>query len=76
MHLEEYQDLARQTAGRALKVRLASPAATPAPAAPAAPSPADVKREQLLKEAAREPAVQDTLDLFGGKVVDVKEAKA
>lgn len=74
MHLEEYQDLAKQAAGRSLKVQLAS--ATEAPAVPEAPSAAELKREQLLKDASREPAVQDTLDLFGGKVVDVKEAKA
>ena len=74
MHVDEYHELARQAAGRPLKVRLASTAASPSE--PASPSLEEQKRERLLKEASREPAVQDTLDLFGGKVVDVKEAKA
>ena len=34
------------------------------------------KRERLMKEAAREPAVQEALDLFGGSVVDVRDAKS
>jgi hypothetical protein len=29
----------------------------------------------MVAEATREPAVQEVLDLFGGKVVDVREAK-
>ena len=43
--------------------------------APKEPSPSEQKRERLMKEAAREPAVQEALDLFNGKVVDVREAK-
>jgi hypothetical protein len=34
-----------------------------------------VKKERLRQEAAREPAVQEALDLFDGKVLDVREAK-
>ena len=30
------------------------------------------KRQRLLDEASREPAVQEALDLFNGKVVDVR----
>jgi hypothetical protein len=49
----------------------------PAAAAPAAaPPPDEAKKQRLLQEAEREPAVQEALDLFDGKVVDVREAKA
>jgi len=34
------------------------------------------KRQQLIEEASREPAVQEALDLFGGRVVDVRETKS
>jgi hypothetical protein len=73
MHLEEYRDLAKAAAGRALKVEIGSGAAVEE--AKAAPSPAEVKKERLRQEAAREPAVQEALDLFDGKVLDVREAK-
>lgn len=74
MHAAEYQQLALQAAGRALKVRFAAEAAA-STAEPSPVSPAEVKRERMLKEAEREPAVQEALDLFGGKIVDVREAK-
>jgi DNA polymerase-3 subunit gamma/tau len=73
-HADEYRELARQAAGRPLKLRFAAGEAPPAEA-PAPASPTEVKRERLMKEAAREPAVQEALDLFGGKIVDVREAK-
>ncbi len=72
-HAEEYRDLARQAAKRPLKVQIGKSALIPEPAAP--PSPEDVKRQRLRQEAEREPAVQEALDLFEGKVVDVREAK-
>ena len=76
MHADEYRTLARQAAGRALKVRFASePAAPAAPVPPPPPSAADVKRERMMKEATRDSAVQEALDLFNGKIVDVREAK-
>jgi len=37
--------------------------------------PAEVARQRLRQEAEREPAVQEALDLFDGRVVDVREAK-
>src|SRR5204862_1669289 len=78
-HAEEYRELARKASGRPLKVKIAaaaSAAATAATAAEEAPVPAaDGKKEKLLEEAAREPAVQEALDLFGGRVVDVRETK-
>jgi DNA polymerase-3 subunit gamma/tau len=73
MHLDEYGELAAKAVGRKVTVRVS--AVAPAASAPAEPSPAAVKRERLMKEAAREPAVQEALDLFNGKVVDVREAK-
>jgi DNA polymerase-3 subunit gamma/tau len=72
MHVEEYRDLAAKAAGRPLKVRIA---AGPPVEIPPAPSSAELQRERLKREASREPAVQEALDLFGGKVVDVREAK-
>jgi DNA polymerase-3 subunit gamma/tau len=74
LHADEYRDLARKASGRPLKVRIASSAATPA-AAETEGSDADRRRQRLLDEASREPAVQEALDLFGGRVVDVRETK-
>jgi DNA polymerase-3 subunit gamma/tau len=74
MHADEYRDLARQAAKRSLKVQIgqgASAAEEPAPP----PSPEELKRQRLRQEAEREPAVQEALDLFEGKVLDVREAK-
>jgi DNA polymerase-3 subunit gamma/tau len=73
-HAGEYRELARQAAGRALKVRVAA-AEEERPAEAAPPSPDEVRRERMMKEAAREPAVQEALDLFGGKIVGVREAE-
>jgi DNA polymerase-3 subunit gamma/tau len=71
MHAEDYRELARKAAGRPLKVRVGA-----APAAEAeTPPPAEAKKRRLMEEAAREPAVQEALDLFGGKVVEVRENK-
>jgi DNA polymerase III subunit gamma/tau len=73
MHADEYQELASKALGRKVKVRTSAGAA-PKPVAEE-PSASDQKRERLMKEAAREPAVQEALDLFNGKVVDVRESK-
>ena len=71
MHAEDYRELARKAAGRPLKVQVGA-----APAAEAeTPPPAEAKKRRLMEEAAREPAVQEALDLFGGKVVEVRENK-
>jgi DNA polymerase III subunit gamma/tau len=74
MHLDEYRDLARQASKRPLKVQIGQSALPPAEAA-APPSAEEIKRQRLRQEAEREPAVQEALDLFEGKVVDVREAK-
>jgi 2-oxoglutarate dehydrogenase E2 component (dihydrolipoamide succinyltransferase) len=68
MNQEEYRQLAPKAAGRAVKVRIQS-AAAPADAARETD-----RRQRLLDDAAREPAVQEALDLFNGKVVDVRKA--
>jgi DNA polymerase-3 subunit gamma/tau len=71
MHADDYRELARKAAGRPLKVHVGA-----APAGEAeAPPPAEAKKRRLMEEAAREPAVQEALDLFGGKVVEVRENK-
>jgi DNA polymerase-3 subunit gamma/tau len=72
MHLDEYQRLARQVSHRPLSVRVLAGSASAAEAP--APTQAEVKRERLMKEAAREPAVQEALELFNGKIVDVRDA--
>ena len=66
---DEYRQLAQKAAGRATKVRIRA-----AKAAGDAPAAADTARERqrMLDEASREPAVQEALDLFNGKVVDVR----
>jgi uncharacterized membrane protein len=78
-HGDEYRELARKASGRPLKVKFASvAAATTAPAAVAGEPPAPPERsrqQRLMEEASREPAVQEALDLFGGRVVDVRETK-
>jgi hypothetical protein len=71
-HVDEYRELAEKAAGHPLKLRVGAGAAVPAPPAP---TPAEVARQRLRQEAEREPAVQEALDLFDGRVVDVREAK-
>jgi DNA polymerase III subunit gamma/tau len=74
LHDEEYRELAKKAAGRTLTVTIE----TGAPAVEEAtvePSPEEVRRRRLRQEAEREPAVQEALDLFDGRVVDVREAK-
>jgi DNA polymerase-3 subunit gamma/tau len=74
MHAEEYRELATRAAGRPVAIKVVTGAASPSEGAPA-PSPEDLKRQRLMREAEREPAVQEALDLFGARVVDVREAK-
>lgn len=70
-HADEYNELARKVLGRPVKVVVV--AAEPAAAAP---SPAQERSRKLAEEAGREVAVQETLELFGGRVVDVRETPA
>jgi DNA polymerase-3 subunit gamma/tau len=81
LHADEYRELARKASGRPLKVKIVSADAVPAPAEVAAGGAAETtsperKRQRLMEEASREPAVQEALDLFGGRVVDVRETKS
>ena len=73
LHADEYRGLARKAAGRALDVRFEE--ATAGEASPPEPSAEDVRQQRLREEAEKEPAVQEALDLFDGRVVDVREAK-
>jgi len=67
-HADDYRGLAETAVGRKLKLQIGGSAG-----APAASGPVETKKDRLMQEASREPAVQDMLDLFGGKVVDVRE---
>jgi DNA polymerase-3 subunit gamma/tau len=71
-HADDYRELARKAAGRTLKLQVG---VAPATEGEAAPAPAEAKKRRLMEEASREPAVQEALDLFGGKVVEVRENK-
>ena len=71
MHADEYKELARKASGRPLTVRIESGAAAAAAPEPAAPD--ESKRRH--DAAASQPAVKEMLDLFGGRIVDVREAK-
>ena len=63
--------LARQAAGRALALRIEAGAVAPVVETP---TPEAERRQKLREEAEKEPAVQEALDLFDGRVVDVREA--
>ena len=74
MHADELRDLARRAAGRSLLLTIAAGGAAPS-AEPAVGEPAEGRRQTLREEAEKEKAVQEALDLFDGRVVDVREAK-
>jgi DNA polymerase-3 subunit gamma/tau len=72
-HADDYKALASKAAGRSVSLQFAS-AAAPAEAQVAA-SPEVARKQRLREEAEKEQAVQEALDLFDGRVVDVREAK-
>jgi hypothetical protein len=74
MHVGEYRDLAKKAAGHTLVVEIEAGATAP-PEPETEPSQEEVRRQRLREEAEKEPAVQEALDLFDGRVVDVREAK-
>jgi DNA polymerase-3 subunit gamma/tau len=77
LHLDEYRELAAKAAGRTLKLRIVPIAADEAReggAAEPAARPDAKRRERLIEAAAQEPAVQEALDIFKGRVVDVRES--
>ncbi len=77
MHADEYRDLAKKAAGKSLHVKLVAGGASPpdAPDGPVSVAPEEDRRQRLREEAEKERAVQEALDLFDGRVVDVREAK-
>jgi len=68
LNQDEYRQLAQKAAGRATKVRIE----TARGAGDASAADTAQQRQRVLDEASREPAVQEVLDLFNGKVVDVR----
>ena len=76
MHADEYRDLAKKARGRAARCASRRAAAPRPPRhAEAPPSPTETDKQRLHEEAARQPAVKEMLDLFGGRIVDVRESK-
>ena len=73
MHAADYGALAKTASGKRILVEFEAGAAAAEPEA--APSEEETRQKRLREEAEKEPAVQEALDLFDGRVVDVKEAK-
>jgi len=74
LHADDYRALARRAAGRPLGLRLAT-GGRAGGEEPPPPSPAEERRQKLREDAEREPAVKEALDLFGARLMDVREAK-
>jgi hypothetical protein len=72
MHADEYRDLARKALKRAVQVRVVARGGE-AESGETAVNQEEARRAQRQAEAAQEPAVQEALDLFGGRIVDVRE---
>ncbi len=72
-HADDYKALASKAAGRTVALQFASLSVQAE--APVAASPDVAKKQRLREEAEKEQAVQEALDLFDGRVVDVREAK-
>ncbi len=72
-HADDYKALASKAAGRSVVLQFASVSVQAE--APVAASPDVAKKQRLREEAEKEQAVQEALDLFDGRVVDVREAK-
>jgi DNA polymerase-3 subunit gamma/tau len=70
LHADDYRELARQALGRSVKIEIV--AATPEGSTPGVES-EETARRRLIDEAARQPAIQEVLDLFGGAVVEVRQ---
>ena len=75
MHADEYRDLAKKAAGHPMTVEFEAGAAAEEAETETPPSDEEIRRQRLREEAEKEPAVQEALDLFDGRVVDVREAK-
>jgi hypothetical protein len=75
VHGDDYRELARAAAGRPLALRVDAQAAPGAASEAGSLDETTQRRQRLREEAAREPAVQEALDLFDGRLQDVREAK-
>jgi hypothetical protein len=75
LHSDEYRDLARKAAGKPLALTIEAGSPPVGDEGAVAPGEGEARRQKLREEAEREPAVQEALDLFEGRVVDVREAK-
>ena len=73
-HAAEYEAMAASVLGRKVRLKIVADA-TAVPPDPVEADPATRKKEKLIAEASKEPAVREALDLFGGRIVDVREAK-
>ncbi|MBN2370909.1 MAG: DNA polymerase III subunit gamma/tau [Vicinamibacteria bacterium] len=67
-HIEEYRDLARRAGGQTLAVKVEH-----ANREEKQESAEESERRGLLERAQSDPAVQQALDLFGGRIVDVRK---
>jgi hypothetical protein len=70
-HADEYRELAAKATGRPLKVRVVAASAA---ASPGAGDEKAAARRALVERASQEPAVQEALEIFKGRIVDVREA--
>ena len=75
MHADEYRELARKAAGPAARAPVRAGRRGRGAGRGRAAAPRPRREQQLREEAEKEPAVQEALDLFDGRVVDVREAK-
>jgi hypothetical protein len=76
LHSDEYRDLARKATGQVLSLRIGTGGAVGGGEEAGPPGEGEAKKQKLREEAAREPAVQEAIDLFDGRLVDVREAKS
>ncbi len=74
LHADEYRDLAHKASGSVLSLAIEAGAPPAAAEAAADPSEQESRQQKLREEVGREPAVQEALDLFDGRVVDIREA--
>ncbi len=72
LHSDEYRQLAGRALGRTVKLRFTPPSQAAAAAEEAPLSPDELRQQRLRQEVAAEPAVREALDLFDGRLVDVK----
>ena len=75
MHADEYRELARRALGRSMQVRVMARTDGSGVEQTAASSQEEARRAARKAEAAQEPTVREVLDLFGGRVVDVRESE-